>query len=166
MQILEHRRIYDIVLRYNSLHLHRIINLHLHSFNHSYLDSILRLFFTSASIIYKRFCLVFKFSNMNKKNLLLIFGLLGLVSLMAESGPKRSSILSKLGLDKHQACCDMSDCCVDDDINCCNVSNCCMTVSNCCATASSCCTSENIEQESKIVEESEVSRNVAESKGK
>ena len=104
---------------------------------------------------------------MNKKNLFLIFGLLGLVSLMAESGPKRSSILSKLGLDKDQACCDMSDCCVDDDINCCTVSNCCMTVSNCCARASSCCASENNkEQESKIVEESKVSRNVAESKGK
>lgn len=149
----------------------------LSSFNHSIFHSLthsllLRLFFTSASIIYKRFCLVFKFSNMNKKNLFLIFGLLGLVSLMAESGPKRSSILSKLGLDKDQACCDMSDCCADDDINCCTVSNCCdvsncCTVSNCCATVSSCCASENNkEQESKIVEESKVSRNVAESKGK
>jgi hypothetical protein len=126
----------------------------------------LHLFFTSASIIYKRFCLVFKFNNMNKKNLLLIFGLLGLVSLMAESGPKRSSILSKLGLDKNQSCCDISDCCADSDINCCDVSNCCVTVSNCCATTSSCCVSENTtEQESKILEESNVRRNAAQSKG-
>lgn len=101
---------------------------------------------------------------MNKKNLLLIFGLLGLVSLMAESGPKRSSILSRLGLDNDPTCCDMTTCCPDNGTNCCNMGSCCMNVSNCCAPASSCCSSENTEQESNAVAESNVNQSVSKSK--
>jgi hypothetical protein len=124
---------------------------------HSLLDSLLHLFFTSASIHYKRCCLdlkIFKYRIMLKKNLLLIFGLLGLVSLMAETGPKKSNLLSMLGLDSDPACCDVSVCCQGSDANCCDLSTCCTMSSNCCAPATSCCTSDAADQSTHATNES------------
>jgi len=68
-----------------------------------------------------------------KKNLLLIFGLLGLVSLMAEGGPKRGNLLSMLGMEDEPTCCDMTTCCVGTDTNCCDLNTCCSTSSVCCS---------------------------------
>lgn len=76
-----------------------------------------------------------------KKNLLLIFGLLGLVSLMAESSPKKSHWLSLLGMDNDAACCKASVCCKDGDNSCCDISNCCTNPGDCCIPASICCSS-------------------------
>jgi len=70
-----------------------------------------------------------------KKGLLLIFGVLGLVSLMAESGPKRSSILSKLGLADEPMCCDISVCCTDNSSSCCDITTCCTIPVGCCASS-------------------------------
>lgn len=75
---------------------------------------------------------------MLKKNLLLIFGLLGFVSLMAEGGPKKTNLLSKLGLGSNPTCCDPSECCPDLEANCCNLSTCSTPVGNCCAPVSCC----------------------------
>ena len=72
-----------------------------------------------------------------KKSLLLIFGVLGLVSLMAEGGPKRSSIMSMLGMEDEPICCDKTICCVDNDTSCCDLSSCCATASGCCAPTTS-----------------------------
>lgn len=83
---------------------------------------------------------------MLKKNLLMIFGLLGLVSLMAESGPKKNNLLSMLGLNEDPACCDVSVCCLSSDADCCDMSTCCTTTSNCCAPASNCCNIDAINQ--------------------
>ena len=83
---------------------------------------------------------------MLKKNLLLIFGLLGLVSLMAESGPKKSNLLSMLGVNEDSACCDVTICCQGADTSCCDLSTCCTTPSNCCEPVTSCCTSDATDQ--------------------
>lgn len=81
-----------------------------------------------------------------KKHLLLIFGLLGLVTLMAESGPKKSSLLSVLGLDGDAACCDVTACCQGNEASCCDLSTCCTTTSNCCAAVTNCCTTDATDQ--------------------
>lgn len=81
-----------------------------------------------------------------KKHLLLIFGLLGLVTLMAESGPKKSSLLSVLGLDSNAACCDVTACCQGSEASCCDLSTCCTTTSNCCAAVTNCCTANATDQ--------------------
>ncbi|HMU03704.1 MAG TPA: hypothetical protein PJ990_08780 [Saprospiraceae bacterium] len=94
---------------------------------------------------------------MLKKNLFLIFGLLGLVSLMAESGPKKSNLLSMLGLNEDSACCDVTVCCQGADTSCCDLSTCCTTSSNCCAPATSCCTSDATDQTNTATNEGKVS---------
>ncbi|MBK9257881.1 MAG: hypothetical protein IPM42_20695 [Saprospiraceae bacterium] len=81
-----------------------------------------------------------------KKSLLLIFGVLGLVSLMAESGPKRSSILSKLGLADEPMCCDISVCCADSSPSCCDIST-------CCAIPVGCCSAPTVQNEEKVTSE-------------
>lgn len=93
-----------------------------------------------------------------KKNLLLIFGLLGLVSLMAESVPKRNNVLSMLGLVDAPACCDVSVCCTEGSPDCCDLSTCCTTTSTCCAPASSCCASDPTDQSTTSTTENKVSQ--------
>lgn len=99
-----------------------------------------------------------------KKHLLLIFGLLGLVSLMAETGPKKSNLLSMLGLDSDPACCDVSVCCQGSDANCCDLSTCCTMSSNCCAPATSCCTSDAADQTNTVNTEKKVSHSTTQDK--
>lgn len=94
---------------------------------------------------------------MLKKNFLLIFGLLGLVSLMAESGPKKSNLLTMLGLDSDSACCDVTVCCQGADTSCCDLSTCCTSPSNCCAPATSCCTSDATDQSNTTATDGKVS---------
>lgn len=98
--------------------------------------------------VYSLQTILFGFINIikMKKHLLLIFGLLGLVTLMAESGPKKSSLLSVLGLDGDAACCDVTACCQGSDASCCDLSTCCTTTSNCCAAVTNCCTTAATDQ--------------------
>lgn len=141
----------------------------------------MRLFLLSASLIYKRFCLDFKFIIMLKKNLLLIFGLLSLVSLMAETNPKRNGLLSMLGVDNDSACCDNPNCCTQSKVDCCNLPiccdegsagccdtadgsttsegdccdtrTCCTTQSSCCSSETSCCASNSADQSNTTITE-------------
>lgn len=98
--------------------------------------------------VYSLQTMLFGFINIikMKKHLLLIFGLLGLVTLMAESGPTKSSLLSVLGLDGDDACCDVAACCQGSDASCCDLSTCCTTTSNCCAAVTNCCTTAATDQ--------------------
>jgi hypothetical protein len=139
--------------------IHCFTHLLIHPFNHSHIQSIIyhsiiQTFTpftpcpTFASFlficVYSLQTMLFGFINIikMKKNLLLIFGLLGLVSLMAESGPKKSNLISMLGLDGDAACCDVTVCCQASDASCCDISNCCTTDSNCCTCPTDCCTSD------------------------
>lgn len=67
-----------------------------------------------------------------KKKLVLGIGLLGLVSLMAESGPKRTRLLSLLEKISDPSYCDTTICCTDCDPGCCEMTSCCTTSVSCC----------------------------------
>ena len=69
-----------------------------------------------------------------KKSLLMIFAVLGLVSLMAEGGPKRSSIMSLLGIEDDPTCCDVPMCCADNKSSCCDITSCCSVPVGCCSS--------------------------------
>jgi len=161
-----HQFIHSPILQFIHSPILQFIHSLIHSFTHWPIHSlthslILRLFCTSSSFHYKRCCLdlkIFKNRIMLKKNLLLIFGLLGLVSLMAENGPKRSNVFSMLGLHEDPACCDVSACCPGSDADCCDMSTCCTTASNCCATVSNCCASDATDQTSTSTTESRVNQ--------
>jgi hypothetical protein len=120
----------------------------LHSFTPSPIPSLTHFASFCDICVYSLQTMLFGFINIikMKKHLLLIFGLLGLVTLMAESGPKKSSLLSVLGLDCDATCCDVTACCQVGDASCCDLSTCCTTTSNCCSAVANCCTMDATDQ--------------------